>query len=384
MNHTLAKLFRAALLAAGLVSLASGLTGCGTDTNMVDDRNPFYLKGARLRDEGKYEEAAQAFETCLRLTPKSVKAHLQLAMLCEERLNDPFQAVIHYRLYLRKATANTEDREAVEKWLARAERTCLVQLADRYPGDVEMLITRNQQDGPSSYNSREKYLLQRLQQANAEVRRLRELLAKSDPAAAVPAAGDAAGPLPPPESVTGTAFAAAPVVIPSPPRAAGAVTMVEPPIREDGPMMDPAADAPDARRPAPTGPAGVARSPGTVPGPATGPAVKPAPVAATASRPFTPLVRLSSGGGHAALTLPAAGTDVAVAPAAANLPGARTTYTVQSGDTLSSIARKFYGAAASWNLIREANPDALRGGNSVKPGMKLVIPPRPAAPRGAG
>ena len=50
-------------------------------------------------------------------------------------------------------------------------------------------------------------------------------------------------------------------------------------------------------------------------------------------------------------------------------------YTVQPGDTLSSIARKFYGRYSAWNIIKEANQTVLANGTTLKPGLKLTIPP---------
>jgi nucleoid-associated protein YgaU len=50
-------------------------------------------------------------------------------------------------------------------------------------------------------------------------------------------------------------------------------------------------------------------------------------------------------------------------------------YEVQSGDSLSKIARKEYGDASKWQLIFEANKDILKDPNKIFPGQKLKIPP---------
>ncbi len=50
------------------------------------------------------------------------------------------------------------------------------------------------------------------------------------------------------------------------------------------------------------------------------------------------------------------------------------TYTVQSGDTLASIAVKMYGDANQWRRIYEANRSQLSGPGIVRPGQVLVIP----------
>ena len=52
-------------------------------------------------------------------------------------------------------------------------------------------------------------------------------------------------------------------------------------------------------------------------------------------------------------------------------------YTVQAGDTLSSIAQLFYADPAEWRLIYEANRDRLAGPDTLQVGMALRIPPRP-------
>lgn len=49
-------------------------------------------------------------------------------------------------------------------------------------------------------------------------------------------------------------------------------------------------------------------------------------------------------------------------------------YTVQSGDTLSAIAKQFYGHANKYNVIFEANRDILDDPDKIKPGQVLKIP----------
>ena len=61
----------------------------------------------------------------------------------------------------------------------------------------------------------------------------------------------------------------------------------------------------------------------------------------------------------------------AVAPAAA--PTART-HTVQKGETLAAIARKYYGHTGQWPKIAEANKDVFPDPTKLKPGMVLRIP----------
>ncbi|QYJ67219.1 peptidoglycan-binding protein LysM [Flavobacterium litorale] len=49
-------------------------------------------------------------------------------------------------------------------------------------------------------------------------------------------------------------------------------------------------------------------------------------------------------------------------------------YTVESGDTLSKIAKEFYGDANKYNKIFEANQPMLSDPNKIYPGQTLRIP----------
>jgi len=51
-----------------------------------------------------------------------------------------------------------------------------------------------------------------------------------------------------------------------------------------------------------------------------------------------------------------------------------TTYTVQSGDTLSAIAKRFLGNANDYMEIFNANRDQLSDPDKIKPGQVLKIP----------
>lgn len=50
------------------------------------------------------------------------------------------------------------------------------------------------------------------------------------------------------------------------------------------------------------------------------------------------------------------------------------TYTVVSGDTLSKIAKKFYGNANAWHTIFDANKDQLKNPDLIRPSQVLKIP----------
>lgn len=47
---------------------------------------------------------------------------------------------------------------------------------------------------------------------------------------------------------------------------------------------------------------------------------------------------------------------------------------VQSGDTLSGLAREYYGSSGQFNVIFNANRDILSDPNKIQPGQRLRIP----------
>jgi len=63
--------------------------------------------------------------------------------------------------------------------------------------------------------------------------------------------------------------------------------------------------------------------------------------------------------------------DEVLAPS--DTAGSRT-YTVQKGDTLYGLARKFYNDQARWKDIWEANRTRLSDPNKLSVGTKLIIP----------
>lgn len=61
-------------------------------------------------------------------------------------------------------------------------------------------------------------------------------------------------------------------------------------------------------------------------------------------------------------------------PAPAPQAPAIRTYTVIKGDSLSKIAKQFYGDANRWQRIFEANKDKIKDPDLIYPGQVLKIP----------
>lgn len=68
------------------------------------------------------------------------------------------------------------------------------------------------------------------------------------------------------------------------------------------------------------------------------------------------------------LPVPSTAAPNAAAPASPRV------YEVVAGDSLSKIAKRFYGDAGKYPKIFEANRDQLKDPNVIQPGQKLKIP----------
>ncbi len=71
---------------------------------------------------------------------------------------------------------------------------------------------------------------------------------------------------------------------------------------------------------------------------------------------------------------PAADFSNVESKVASTAPDGDQSYTVQSGDNLSKIAKHFYGNANAWQRIFDANRDQLSNPDLIKPGQVLKIP----------
>ena len=53
-------------------------------------------------------------------------------------------------------------------------------------------------------------------------------------------------------------------------------------------------------------------------------------------------------------------------------------YTIESGDTLSKIAKRHYGSPNAWKQIFEANRDVIDDPDRIFPGQVIKLPPKAA------
>src|SRR5260370_13178092 len=127
--------------------------------------------------------------------------------------------------------------------------------------------------------------------------------------------------------------------------------------------------------------------------PVAGTACKAAPARAIAG------ARIAAPRAHAAAGAPARATTIAEQTYTAGQVPARATatvkqihtdalvrhheqarrYTVRPGDTLSSIAQRFYGNPADWHCLYQVNRSVLHNPNVIRPGEVLTVPYEPPA-----
>lgn len=66
-------------------------------------------------------------------------------------------------------------------------------------------------------------------------------------------------------------------------------------------------------------------------------------------------------------------SDVSSGSSTTSATGGKT-YTVKAGDSLSKIAKHFYGDGAKWKKIHAANADKIPNPDLIHPGLQLTIP----------
>ena len=104
------------------------------------------------------------------------------------------------------------------------------------------------------------------------------------------------------------------------------------------------------------------------------PQIDPAELEASAP-PLEPMPARTVGSGTPAVEVETPGTTP---PATTARPatGTAQTYTMKQGDTLYSLARRFYGDGKLWTRIADANKDTVRDITAIPVGTVLTIPPK--------
>jgi nucleoid-associated protein YgaU len=100
-----------------------------------------------------------------------------------------------------------------------------------------------------------------------------------------------------------------------------------------------------------------------------------APATSDASKTPTAIADGSAGGAAA----PAKPQAADATPAAPTGTSPEYFYTVKSGDSLTKISVMQLGTPGAVEAIKDLNKDLLKGGETIRPNMKLRLPAKPLA-----
>ena len=266
-----------ALLRVALVAMAGIICGCERSVSITDaeaGHEANYQRAKAFCEQHDFQAAAELYKRALVVNPEFADAHLELGLLCDDKLGDPISAIYHYRRYL-ELRPDTEKKQLVSDFIERAKLSLAAKLPQSPIVDPSDL-TRLQNEKAA------------LLQENAQ---LRTQIAELE-------------------------------------KAAGAVksAAVGPPLTMD-----------------------YAVTPVSAPVMTVRPDVAPATIMAAAPMP-TP-----------------------VETVVGNPPHTRA-HVVQKGDTLYSLALRYYGTRSAWEKIYQANRTGLASRDQLKVGQQLVIP----------
>ena len=135
---------RGRVLLFALVSLGGLVLGAGCD-RMITPRQTQLSKDADAKTaEGSYAAAINLYETALDGTPASADIHYKLALIYDDKLNDPLNALHHFKRFLALEPAGKRAQE-VKGFMKRDELTLLTNLTgDSMVPRAEVVRLRNE------------------------------------------------------------------------------------------------------------------------------------------------------------------------------------------------------------------------------------------------
>ena len=114
-----------ALVGALALSTACDRSVLSTDVTAEQEVN--YLRAKKLYDQQDFQAAAEFYKKTLSVNPDFARAHLELGLLCEDKLDDSIGAIYHYRRYL-ELKPDSEKRQLVEDFIERAKLSMAAKL----------------------------------------------------------------------------------------------------------------------------------------------------------------------------------------------------------------------------------------------------------------
>lgn len=117
---------------------------CGCDMQRNETRHPLFIKAKKLEQQGNYSAAVIYYQRFLNVYPTSPAAHKALATIYDEDLLQYIPAIYHYDCYLKYAQ-NATDRADMKKWRDATQRKYYLKTRDQYndQNDVQVLKRKN-------------------------------------------------------------------------------------------------------------------------------------------------------------------------------------------------------------------------------------------------
>src|SRR5258707_487263 len=116
------------LVGASLLVLSIGCQRTGPVSQAEAEREANYQPGRKLYEQSDFQGAAEFYNRALAINPDFANAHLELGLVCDDKLGDPIAAIYHYRRYL-ELRPDSEKRQLVMDFIERAK----VSLAAKLP-----------------------------------------------------------------------------------------------------------------------------------------------------------------------------------------------------------------------------------------------------------
>ena len=115
------------------------LTGCGLK-NKDENSHPLFKRAVKAQNSNELGLAIAYFNRYLSLNPESSKTHLRLASIYDENLGQPLRAVYHYERFI-EYSPNSPEADSVKKWKEAALRKYYFKARQKFndPEDVNVL-----------------------------------------------------------------------------------------------------------------------------------------------------------------------------------------------------------------------------------------------------
>jgi len=332
------RLFSLLVLAAMLFVAGCERSDTSPFTAEIDE--PGYRRGKELIKQGRNQEALSEFQKVIdkRGLSNSPESHLEVGLLYQYHIKDPIAAIFHYRKF-RELKPNSQQADLVRQRIDAATRD----FAKTLPGQP----LENQLDRLDMSDE-----MLRLQRENEKLKTdlaaARAGKAAADTAASSDADNNAAAVPETPATVASNDTT--PVV------RASLETEATPVAVTPSAPLRPAVAPTQTQTQQPQQPARYQTPPATT-----------ATTRPAASAPTT--------NNTAAVTRQPSNSSTTPATTTARPPvGAYRRYTIAKGDTLFSLAQRYYGNRSRWRDIYAANRDVMKSEGDLRIGMEVRIP----------